>query len=51
MGSLVSGPYSGKTIQLDHHLFCPNPFTDPGEDKPPPNYTRKWAVSPDELSK
>jgi hypothetical protein len=50
MGSLVSGPYAGKAVQLDDKLFCPNPFTFSSEKKPS-SYTKQWVASPDKLSK
>jgi hypothetical protein len=51
MGSLVTGPYAGKPIELGDDFFRPNPFTDPNVSKPPPDYTFKWTVSPDMLTR
>lgn len=51
MGSLVSGAYSEKPIQLSIWFFRPNPFTHRGVSTPPPDWTSKWTVSSDVLTK
>jgi hypothetical protein len=51
MGGLVSGPYAGKPIELGFQFFRPNPFSRPDVSKPPPDWTFKWTVSPDVLSR
>lgn len=52
MGSLASGPYTGRSVHLDDRFFCPNPYNRSAPaDHTPPNFKFNWAVAPDKLQK
>jgi hypothetical protein len=49
-GSLVSGPYAGKTLDLDPDLFARNAITS-WSGSPTVQLPRTWQVNPDQLEK
>ena len=51
-GSLTSGPYAGRTFEVDDRIFLPNFFKPPNTATPPSTpLEKKWTVAPDKLEK
>ena len=52
-GSLTSGPYAGKPLTIDSHLFAPNAYLRNyfSATPSPSHLPSTWSVNPDELGK
>ncbi|HEX3357771.1 MAG TPA: hypothetical protein VHS31_12440 [Tepidisphaeraceae bacterium] len=51
-GSLVTGPWAGRPLELDAYLFALNPINTYYTGSPmPPSLPSNWQVNPDQLEK
>jgi hypothetical protein len=52
-GCIASGPYAGKSLELDPELFAPNVYlrTTSSPTSPVTSAEKQWSVAPDKLAK